>query len=390
MLRKRFLLSVLSLVTIVGLSSGIANAAPNSSYDNLLTAANYNTYLVMKDGSSFYAVGQGGRLGVSAGNYSAIPLKVDISDISMIDGGMGTHSVLVKNDGTLWSWGYIAYGEGGTGKRQENLKVPTKSPLIDNVKEARAADGFTIVLKNDGTVWSYGRNSYGQLGIGTKGEPIGVPTKIQGLSRIVAIDSNERTSAALDEDNVLWVWGQGATGSLGQNSDEDQPSPVPYPIEDVKSFSVGPERLYVITHSGEVYGSGRNTQGQLGDGTKIKRSYPVSIDITNVEQISVGSNATLALKKDGSVWAWGVNNSGQVGNGTTNFSYNTPVQVLDNSYSPLTDVVAIVARSNHSHALKTDGSLWSWGSNDNGKLGIDKKIQKQIVATKSDFPNAFD
>ncbi|WP_028590287.1 RCC1 domain-containing protein [Paenibacillus massiliensis] len=391
MLRKRFLISVLSVVMLVGVSSGVTSAAPNSNYDNLLAARNDNTYLAMEDGSSFYAAGLGMNLGVSAGNYSATPLKVDISDIAMIDAGNGTHAVLVKNDGTLWSWGYASYGEGGTGQRTQIMKVPIKSNLIDNVKEARAGKGFTIVLKNDGTVWSFGTNLYGQLGIGTKGKGTlsGVPVKVQELSRIVAIDSNYNTSAALDEDNVLWVWGQGSTGSLGQDNEEDQTFPVPYPIEDVKSFSVGEDRLYVVTNSGEVYGSGRNVQGRLGDGTTIKRSYPVSIDITNVDKISVGGSHALALKKDGSVWAWGVNASGQVGNGTSQFSYKTPVQVIDTTYSPLTDVVAIVAKDDHSHALKSDGSLWAWGSNGNGKLGIDKKIKKQIVATKSDFPNPF-
>ncbi|MEC0183163.1 copper amine oxidase [Paenibacillus peoriae] len=392
MLRKRFLISVLSLLTLVGVSSGVTSAAPNSNYDNLLAAGNGNTYLAMEDGSSFYAAGTGSYLGVSAGDYSATPLKVDISNIAMIDAGNGTHRVLVKNDGTLWSWGFANYGEGGTGKRTHIIKVPTKSNLIDDVKEARAGKGFTVVLKNDGTVWSFGKNLYGQLGIGTKGSGTlsGVPVKIQGLSRIVAIDSSHSTSAALDEDNVLWVWGQGSSGSLGQGNDEDQTFPVPYPIEDVKSFSVGEERLYVVTNSGEVYGSGRNVQGKLGDGTTIKRNYPVSINITNVDKISVGTTVTLALKKDGSVWAWGVNSDGQVGNGTSQFSYKTPVQVIDTTYSPLTDVVAIVAKDDHSHALKSDGSLWAWGSNGNGKLGIDKKVKKQIVATKSDFPNPFD
>ena len=180
-----------------------------------------------------------------------------------------------------------------------------------------AAGGkHNLALKEDGSVWSWGGNMYGQLGDGSDSDRT-IPVRVSGLSNIVTITEGGNHSFAFKEDGSVWSWGL-------------------------------------------------NTYGQLGDGTTINRKTPVQIsglsDMVTMT-ITAGGEHCLALKEDGSVWSWGFNNRGQLGDGTTTNRW-PPVQV-----SGLVDVMSIAAGSNHSFALKEDGSVWSWGFNFRGLLG---------------------
>ncbi|MDP1510599.1 copper amine oxidase [Paenibacillus sp. CMAA1739] len=390
---KKLTLTALAASTLLVGSSITASADSDVNYDHLLSAGTNNAYLAMEDGSSFYATGSNanGKLGVGdgGGNNKTSPMQADVSDIAMIDAG-DSHSTLLKKDGTIWSWGFASYGELGTGNKRDTARVPVKNKYIDNVKEVRAGGQFTLALKNDGTVWAYGENNFGQLGIGTKGvSAFSVkPVQVQGLEDIIAIDAGDSFGAALDKNNQLWVWGRGYDGALGQDDKENQLTPVQYRIDDIKTFTAGADRIYVLTNSGEVYASGSNTSGKLGDGTSTFRRSPVLINISDVNRLKAGKTQTFALKNDGTLWGWGTNNEGQVGDGTDVFSIKVPTQVVDEMNTPLTDVVAFSAAGTHSHALTADGTVWSWGFNRNGELGIGNTKQ-QNAATKTNFPNPF-
>ncbi|MEJ3720453.1 copper amine oxidase [Paenibacillus polymyxa] len=390
---KKLALTALAASTLLVGGSITASADSAVNYDHLLSAGTTNAYLAMEDGSSFYATGSNGngKLGVGAGggNNKTSPMQADVSDIAMIDAG-DLHSTLLKKDGTIWSWGFASYGELGTGNKRDTARVPVKNKYIDNVKEVRAGGQFTLALKNDGTVWAYGENNFGQLGIGTKRvSAFSVkPVQVQGLEDIVAIDAGDSFGAALDKNNHLWVWGRGYDGALGQDDKENQLTPVQYRIDDIKTFTAGADRIYVLTNSGEVYASGSNTSGKLGDGTSTFRRSPVLINISDVNRLKAGKTQTFALKNDGTLWGWGTNNEGQVGDGTDVFSVKVPSQVVDDTNTPLTDVVAFSAAGTHSHALTADGTVWSWGFNRNGELGIGNTKQ-QNAATKTNFPNPF-
>ncbi|WP_342416036.1 copper amine oxidase [Paenibacillus sp. FSL R10-2782] len=390
---KKLGLAALAASTLLMGSSITASADSTVNYDHLLSAGSTNAFLAMEDGSSFYATGSNsnGKLGVGAGggNNKTSPMQADVSDIAMIDAG-DSHSTLLKKDGTIWSWGFASYGELGTGNKRDTARDPVKNKYINDVKEVRAGGQFTLALKNDGTVWAYGENNFGQLGIGTKGvSAFSVkPVQVQGLEDIVAIDAGDSFGAALDKNNQLWVWGKGSDGALGQDDKENQLTPVQYRIDDIKTFTAGSDRIYVLTNSGEVYASGSNTSGKLGDGTSTFRRSPVLINISNVSRLKAGNTQAFALKNDGTLWAWGVNTYGQVGDGTDVFSIKVPTQVVDDMNTPLTDVVAFSAAGNHSHALTADGTVWSWGFNKNGELGIGS-TKEQYSATKTNFPNPF-
>jgi len=181
----------------------------------------------------------------------------------------------------------------------------------------------SLALRNDGTVWAWGRNNYGQLGDGTTTERH-TPVQVANLTGVQAIAGGFSHSLALRSDGTVWAWG-------------------------------------------------RNSKGQLGDGTTTNRTTPVQVlNLTGVQAIAGGFFHSLALKSDGTVWAWGYNHFGQLGDGTT-ANRTIPVQVAD-----LTGVQAIAAGSDHSLALRNDGTVWAWGWNYLGQLGDGTTANRSI------------
>lgn len=365
----------------------MSKASETTSYRYYISSNDTNSYVLMKDGSAFYSAGSNGNGKLGAGlnvNSSKIPVKGIGSDYKMVNAG-GEFTVLLKNDGTIWSFGYSSHGELGTGEKTDVKREPYKNNFINDVREVSAGRYFTLALKNDGTVWAYGKNSKGQLGIGSTEDSL-IPKQVLGLENIVKIDSSEFNGAALDSDGYLWVWGEGAFGQLGQGNKINQTSPVLYPVYNVKDFSIGDTGINVVDQDGDVFTSGLNTSAQLGIGNTSPTTVlePVMVNISDVKQISRGKTHTLALKEDGSVWGWGINNYGQIGDGTTT-NAKFPVQVLGPDYSPLSNVSYVHAES-HSMAIKSDGSILAWGRGENGELGINSTSTIK-VPVETLFPN---
>lgn len=194
----------------------------------------------------------------------------------------------------------------------------TKAQLLDG------GNGHSIILDKNGTVWTIGRNNYGQLGDSTyTNSP--EPVKVKGLEKInvVSVSRGYDHNIALDKNGDLYLWGRNNYHQLGCISVESQVVPVKLPNH------------------------------------------------TNFIAIEGGYWHTAALKKDGTVWCWGHNYYAELGNGTREHS-SWPVQVLqlsDNRTSVLNDVISIASVGYHTLALKSDGTLWGWGSNSFNELG---------------------
>lgn len=179
-------------------------------------------------------------------------------------------------------------------------------------------------------------------------------------------------SLALKPDGTVWAWGKNDCGQLGDGTTINKSIPVQVQnLFGVVAIAAGDYHSLAVKSDGTVWAWGKNDCGQLGDDTTINRSTPVQVKgpdgsgyLTGVVAVAVGSNYSLALKSDGTVWAWGSNISGQLGDGTFSSGRYTPVQVQN-----LSDVVAIAAKGGHSLALKSDGTVWAWGVNGNGELG---------------------
>jgi alpha-tubulin suppressor-like RCC1 family protein len=266
----------------------------------------------------------------------------------------------------------------------------------------------TIGLKSEGTVWTWGSNSVGQLSIGTADASThSAPTQAKLnsttlLSGISGVGAGASHSLAIKSaDGSVYGWGNDASGQLGDNSTATQQL---YPVQ-VKTTATGNPLLVGVidvaggaSHSialksdGTVWTWGSNASSQLGDGGTTSRKLAAQVKtannsfLTGVVAIAAGDNFSVAVKSDGTVWSWGLNASGQLGIGSTT-TQKFAAQAKLSSATALTGITDVACGASHVAALKSDGSVWTWGSNTNGQLGnggtaqANNPIQARINST---------
>jgi alpha-tubulin suppressor-like RCC1 family protein len=235
--------------------------------------------------------------------------------------------------------------------------------------EAKISAGLahTLMINSDGTLWAWGTNNDGQLGDGT-GVDSPTPRLVNSDTNWVAVSAS-RHSSAIKSDGTLWGWGWNSSGELGDGTTTNRWSPVQIGTDTTwVSVSAGTNQTLAIKSDGTLWAWGNNYFGQLGDGTSGSGSdkwSPVQIGTdTDWLSVSSGSAHTVAIKTDGTMWAWGYNIFGQLGNNSSDSNpHPTPVKVgTDNNW------VSASAGGYHTLALKSDGTIWAWGSNSNGQL----------------------
>ena len=323
----------------------------------------------------------------------AVPAHAEkaFSAVPMLAGGE-EHTVALKNDGTVWAWGSYYHGQLGNGivgvwrpQGSDSFQpTPLQVPGLDHMTAVAAGQYHTVALRSDGTVWAFGFDSDGQLGDGLGGA-VGRrnPTPVQAkISNVTAIAAGSRHNAALQKDGTVWTWGGNPFGQLGHGEPGwESPQNVPAQVQNldhVIAVAAEGNHTAALKDDGTVWSWGLNDRGQLGDGTGGWQGsedeepdfslLPVQAQgLQNITAIAAGSSHTMALRGDGTVWVWGANWNGQTGNGTMeNDGYRTaPVQV-----ETLQDVTAIAAGQSHNVVLKKDGTIWAWGLNVDGQLGI--------------------
>jgi len=246
-------------------------------------------------------------------------------DVIAVSAGNG-YTVALRNDGTVWTWGRNTDRQLGDGTTTQRA-TPAQVDGLNNIIAISAGNGHTVALRNDGTVWAWGHNRHGQLGSSLT-SPHGTPNQIYGLTDVVAISVGGMSTSALRSDGTVWTWGSNSYGGLGRLSTENHrnqrtPGQVDG-LNDVISISPGA----ALRSDGTVWTWGVNAHGQLGDGTTTNRVTPAQVNgLTDITVISAGADHTAVLRSDGTVWAWGDNSDGQLGDGTT-ANRHTPVQVI--------------------------------------------------------------
>ena len=274
-----------------------------------------------------------------------------------------SHSVLLRTDGTLWTWGFNGDGELGDGAMVDR-GVPAKIGASANWSFVGAGHWHSAGILSDGSLWTWGWNFYGQMGDGTT-TGRSAPVRVGSAAAWARVSGGDSHTLALRTDGTLWAWGFNGDGELGNGTNTDSASPVA--VSGGGAWAVaaaGGFHSSAVRSDGSLWTWGWNFYGQLGIGAVTDRSVPTQVGTAkDWARVSAGGFHTLALKTDGTLWAWGFNGDGELGNGTTD-DQPAPVRVgTDNRWT------SVFAGEFHSAAIKSDGTLWTWGYNNNGQLG---------------------
>jgi alpha-tubulin suppressor-like RCC1 family protein len=282
----------------------------------------------------------------------------------------------VKLDGTLWTWGAGTYGVLGSGLTTARSSPQTTTLAGADWKEVSISKGFQglntgffcAAIKLDGTLYTWGLNTSGQLGSGTttnRSSPVSITT----FNNWNHLACGQNHTLAVTSDGALYTWGSGASGVLGTGSTVARSSPgtVAGGGNDWVKVSAGFGMSAAIKSDGTLWTWGSTGSfGALGDGLNIDRSSPgtTAVGGTTWEKVSCGGNTTAALKIDGTLWTWGLGSSGQLGTSATT-SRSSPGTVAGGG----TNWKDVATSTTHMAAVKIDGSIWTWGANGTGQLG---------------------
>ncbi|TVQ38503.1 MAG: choice-of-anchor D domain-containing protein [Spirochaetaceae bacterium] len=363
------------------------------------------------------ALGDGGG---HSGFYRATPAPVsDLIDIVAISGGRW-HGLALRNDGTVWAWGNNQDGQLGTGEFGGTHSTPIQvNGGFERAVRIAAGDNHSAIVDTNGQVWTWGSNTSGQLGIGNrdnKSSPVmvtGLSTEIidiasggfhtvaldtggklhawgsssygqlganivggdrltpiavadTALTQAKAVQAGQYHTIAIGVDDSFWGWGLASSGEIGtQMTHAIAPKQCTILYAEIRDIAAGNEVTLVLTVDGRVLSFGKGSHGQKGDGTVSNRFVPahVGTGFRDVVKIVHGQGHTLALKSDGTVWTWGMNDYGQLGRGW-GANRSLPGQVPG-----ITGIVDIAAGRSHSLVLGGDGSIWGWGRNSSRELG---------------------
>lgn len=300
-----------------------------------------------------------------------IPVSAEVlfTTTPMIAAG-ADHTAALKPDGTVWTWGNNQYGQLGDGTTIRR-RTPVQVAGLSGVAAIAAGHGHTVALKSDGTVWTWGHNEYGQLGDGSKTSRR-QPVQVVRLSAAIAIAAGEDHTVVVKSDGTVWAFGDNSCKQLGNDTMESSSMPVQIiGLSDVTAVAAGHGHTVALKSNGTVWSCGHSWFGQLGNGTSPTggKSTPVrALYLSGVSAIAAGFGHTAALKSDGTVWTWGYNYDGQLGDGTSGNGTNSDIP---DKLLRLSGISRIAAGADYTAALKSDGTVWAWGNNDYGQLGDD-------------------
>ena len=276
------------------------------------------------------------------------------------------HVAAIKMDGSLWTWGSNQNGQLGDGSTTDRaipgaVATPSGAPPWTAVA---CGGSHTLALRADGTLWAWGSNGDGQLGLGNTNAAT-FPMKVGNLSGWAKITCGFNHSAAILGDGSLWTWGDNSQGHLGDGTIADRSSPVRVGSAlDWAEVSCGAAHTVARRAGGSLWAWGGNVYGQLGDGSNTRRTTPVRIGTaSDWREVSSGFFFSVARRTNGTLWAWGNNDSGQLGQG------NRTARTSPSQIGTASNWETVACGAAFAIGQTTDRRMWAWGDNSAGQLG---------------------
>jgi alpha-tubulin suppressor-like RCC1 family protein len=347
--------------------------------------------VAIKSDGKLYAWGTrvaGGQLGLGDTIVRSSPVQIGNDtwvSASLSPGASATDGTVsaIKIDGTLWTW-----GNNGSGQLGQNDTVSRSSPVqvgtLTNWMDTFVANQTILAVKTDGTLWAWGSNGSFQLG----NNALEI-RQIDNLTTWVSASAGYQNVVALKTDGTMWTWGTNNLGQLGLGDTINRSSPVQVGTLTWTKAIVGGLHVAAIRSDGTLWTWGSNNPGQLGInlGVTAQRSSPVQVGTLTWKDVTAGPSHTMAVRNDNTIWAWGSNNLGELADGT-NITRSSPVQI-----GTLNNWANVVIPTRHDTTLnaitlKTDGTIWTWGANTLGQLGLNDNITRSSpvqIGTRSDW-----
>ena len=338
---------------------------------------------------------------------------------------VSNHTVTLKTNGTVWTYGQNEYGQLGTGDTA-NYDEPKQVEFPEGtvIKQIAVGEYHSVALDTEGNVWTWGRNNYYQLG--NTGSDSNTPVMVTGIPKVTHIASGTNSVMCVTENNKLIAWGQNAYGELGigQNINKITPTII-NGVHDVLDVQGGKNHYLVLKTTGELFTVGSNLYGQLGldlgERTRINTFENIPSNL-KYGSISTGWSSNVAITIDGTAYCWGQNTFGNLGNGTkdnitslTQVSgingvveadvgkthtilrdYNQEVYLAgtnangqlgdgtkDNNFSftknlNIDDVLRVAAGNTYTAVMKKDGTVWAWGDYNHGSKVLKSRTNSKV------------
>ena len=351
------------------------------------------------------------RANSAANEYT--PKEVSVTEPIVEVGAGSSHTMLLTYSKNIYVAGTNDHGQFGVPELTQT-SVPAQMPAdraVPSVSELSAGDGYTMFIDKDGKLYVTGANSAGQLGIGTTDDaPQAVPNTNINKNGVKAagVSAGAGYTVVFDSDGFVYGFGDYSQGNASIDPN-DTNSTVPVKIGErqqlIREYDVTVKKgatHTLFTYSGDKFNLYQNytnsdsisfssinaaiasvdgtgtitgesegiTQIVVTKGgiTSICTVTVISDDYENAPMIAAGQSHVIVLKADGTVWAWGRNNYGQLGVGSAVSDFvDKPVQItlLDGK-----NITSVYAGENHSAAVSSDGKVYVWGANSSGQLGL--------------------
>ena len=354
--------------------------------------------LILKNDGTLWGCGhnENGQLGLGdiTGRKTFTQIITNTNDIKSVYCGY-CHNIILKNDGTLWGCGHNTYGQLGLGDTTDRNTFTEITTDTDDIKQIYCGHYHTLILKNDGTLWGCGYNGYGQLGLGDTNNRTTFTEITTNADDVKQVYCGYEHTLILKNDGTLWGSGRNNWGQLGLGDTTDRTTftEITTNVSDIKQVCCGHYHTLILKNDGTLWGCGINGSGELGLGDNTNRTTftQITTSADNIKSVCCGGYHTVVLKDDGTLWGFGYNSSGELGLGDSNHKYNFTQMTIDTN-----DIKQIYCCWGNTFVLKNDDTLWGCGWNNSGQLGLGDTASRYTfiqATTNTDniksFPNQY-